>query len=59
MAVSLDKLREAVLESQQRGEALPDDPTRQVVVDKTGGVNFATDVKSGEPVTKVPQETFA
>ena len=59
MAISLDALRAAVLENQARGETQPDDPTRQVVVDKTGGVHLASDVKPGDPITKVPQEVFA
>ena len=59
MAVNLNELQRVILENQHRGEALPDDPIRQVVVDKSGGVNFAAEVKSDQPVTKVPQETFA
>jgi hypothetical protein len=59
MTVDLNALRKAVLNNQQRDDALPTAPSRQVVVDREGNVKFGSDVQSGEITTQVPQETFA
>lgn len=59
MAVDLNKLREAILQNQNRQSALPSDPSRQVVVDKNGNVLMGTQAQPGQLVTQVPQETFA
>jgi hypothetical protein len=59
MAVDLNKLREAILQNQNRQSTLPSDPSKQVVVDKNGNVLMGTQVQPGQLVTQVPQETFA
>ena len=59
MAVDLNALREAVLNNQNRNDVLPNNPARQVVVDREGNVKMGSDVKPGEVTTQVPQETFA
>ena len=59
MPVDLNALRNAVLNNQNRNDALPSNPSKQVVVDREGNVKIGTDVQPGEVTTQVPQETFA
>ena len=59
MAVDLNALREAVLSNQNRNDVLPNNPSRQVVVDREGNVKMGSEVNPGEVTTQVPQETFA
>ncbi len=59
MAVDLNELQRVILENQHRGEALPDDPVKQVVVNKKGEIALATEAKTDEPFTIVEQKTFA
>ena len=59
MSVDLNALRAAVIANQNRGDALPSDPTKQVVVDREGKVRLGGDIRQGEVATQVPQETFA
>lgn len=59
MAVDLNRLRAAILENQRQSTALPTDPSRQVVVDKNGTVLMGNEIRPGQQVTQVPQETFA
>jgi len=59
MPVDLNALRQAVLNNQNNGDTLPNNPARQVVVDKEGNVKMGSDVRPGEVITQVPQETFA
>lgn len=59
MAVDVNALRSAVLQNMNRGDRLPTDPSRQVVVDKDGKVLLGDQIQHGQPVTQVPQETFA
>jgi hypothetical protein len=59
MAIDLNRLRDVVRQNQDSGTARPDDPSRQVVVDREGNVRFGNQVSATEPVTQIPQETFA
>ena len=59
MSVDVNALRAAVLQNMNRGDALPTDPSRQVIVDKQGRVLMGTQVQPGQQVTHVPQEIFA
>lgn len=59
MAIDLNRLRQVVRENQSSGVARPDDPARQVVVDREGNVRFGNEVSASEPTTQIPQETFA
>lgn len=59
MPIDLNALREAVLSNQNRNDVLPNNPSRQVVVDREGNVKMGSQVKPGEVTTQVPQETFA
>jgi hypothetical protein len=59
MPVDLNALRNAVLNNQNRNDALPSNPSKQVVVDREGNVKIGTNVQPGEVTTQVPQETFA
>ena len=59
MAIDLNALRDVVRQNQANQQRNPDDPSRQVVVDKEGNVRFGDQVASNERTTQVPQETFA
>lgn len=59
MSIDLNRLRETIRQNQTSGNATPSDPGRQVVVDKEGNVRFGDQVSGDQPVTQVPQETFA
>lgn len=59
MSVDLNALRAVVIANQNRGEVLPNDPSKQVVVDREGKVLLGGDIRPGEITTQVPQETFA
>ena len=59
MAIDVETLRRAVLQNMNRGEALPTDPSKQVVVDKDGNVLMGDKIQPGQQVTQVPQEVFA
>ena len=59
MPVDLNQLRAAVIANQHRGTVLPANPAEQVVVDKDGNVKIGNEVRSGDVITQVPQETFA
>jgi hypothetical protein len=59
MSVDLNALRTVVINNQLNRQALPSDPSRQVVVDRNGKVLIGIDVTPGTQTTQVPQETFA
>lgn len=59
MAIDLNALRDVVRQNQVNQQRNPDDPSRQVVVDKEGNVRFGNQVAGNERATQVPQETFA
>jgi len=59
VAIDLNALRDVVRQNQANQQRNPDDPSRQVVVDKEGNVRFGDQVASNERATQVPQETFA
>ncbi len=59
MAVDLNALRAAVIANQSRKDALPMNPSNQVVVDRNGNVLMSLDARPGDVITQVPQEVFA
>lgn len=59
MAIDLNQLRAVVRQNQTTKEHFPNDPSKQVVVDRHGNVQFGTTIAPGEPGTQVPQEVFA
>ncbi|MFM7626022.1 MAG: hypothetical protein ACKO7G_06055 [Gammaproteobacteria bacterium] len=59
MAIDLNALRDVVRQNQTNQERKPDEPSRQVMVDKEGNVRFGDQVSRNERATQVPQETFA
>lgn len=59
MAIDLNALRDVVRQNQANQDQHPQDPARQVVVDKEGNVRFGNQVSGNERATRVPQETFA
>ena len=61
-AVDLNLLRANVLNNQASGDERPGDRSRQILVDREGGIRLSSDVDSPEEerrLSKVPQETFA
>ncbi len=58
MTIDLNALREVNKQNQAAQETRPEDPARQIVVDREGNVKFGSQAK-GEQTTQVPQETFA
>lgn len=59
MAIDLNGLRNLVHESQKNSQTNPADPARQIVVDREGRVRMGNEVRPGEQVTQVQQDTFA
>lgn len=59
MAIDLNALRDVVRQNQANQERKPDEPSRQVMVDKEGNVRFGDQVSRNERATQVPQEIFA
>lgn len=59
MAIDLNALRDVVRQNQANRDVRPDDPSRQVVVDREGNVKLGDEAAAGEQTTQVPQETFA
>ena len=60
--VDLNLLRRNVLSNQTSSDPRPNDRSRQVLVDREGGIRLGSDVASPEEerrLSKVPQETFA
>ena len=58
MTIDLNALRQVIKQNQATQETRPDDPARQIVVDREGNVKFGSQAQ-GEQTTQVPQETFA
>jgi len=58
MPIDLNALRQVIKQNQADQEARPEDPARQIVVDRDGNVKFGSQA-TGEQTTQVPQETFA
>ena len=58
MTIDLNALRQVIKQNQAAQDARPDDPARQIVVDREGNVKFGSQA-AGQPTTQVPQETFA
>ncbi len=58
MTIDLNALREVIKQNQAKNVTRPDDPTKQIVVDRDGKVKFGSQAQ-GEQTTQVPQETFA
>ena len=58
MTIDLNALRQVIKQNQATQETRPDDPSRQIVVDREGNVKFGSQAQ-GEQTTQVPQETFA
>lgn len=61
MALDLNALRNTIIENQRHGNINPQDSARQVHVDSRGDILSGSDVsgRQQEPITKVPQSTFA
>lgn len=59
MSVDLNKLRSTLEESQRRNDTLPDDPSRQVVIDREGNIILGGDSGTVTGRTLVPQDIFA
>lgn len=59
MAIDLNALRDVVRQNQASQDTNPNEPSRQVVVDKEGNVRFGDQVAANERRTQVPQEVFA
>lgn len=60
--VDLNRLRANVLNNQTHDDPRPDDRSRQVFVDREGGIHLGNEVNSaGEEhrLSRIPQETFA
>ena len=58
MSVDLNALRAVIKQNQANQQPHPNDPPRQIVVDRDGNVKFGSQAQ-GEQTTQVPQETFA
>lgn len=58
MSIDLNALREVIRQNQEARINRPDNPARQIVVDREGNVKFGSQA-AGEQTTQVPQETFA
>lgn len=58
MTIDLNALRQVIKQNQAAQDTRPDDPARQIVVDREGNVKFGSQA-GGQPTTQVPQETFA
>jgi hypothetical protein len=59
MAIDLNRLRDVVHKNQQSAQARPADPAKQVVVDRAGSIHMRNELRPGEQVTEVQQDTFA
>lgn len=57
MTIDLNALRQVIKDQQTAQVARPDDPARQIVVDRDGNMKFGSEA-AGQPTTQVPQEVF-
>lgn len=54
----LNRLRDLVRQNQRTGDVRPNDPNKQVTVDREGNLHVGN-APGGQPTSKVPQEVFA
>jgi len=56
---SLDALRDRLHSNQQTGDVKPDDPRRQVKVEREGGIRFGETGGNPGQQTQLPQDTYS
>lgn len=60
MAIDLNVLRDVIRINTDKNDPFPNDPSKQVVVDRNGNLQFGTTIAhGGGPTTRVPIEVFA
>jgi len=59
MAIDLNRLRQVVHDNQKNSQTTPAEPAKQVVVDRAGNIHMRNELRTGEQVTEVQQDTFA